>query len=127
MNLNAAKRIDLSKCPWCGMAATSIDEKRQYADWGCGSFKHGPWPYQWENCAHICEVRELEAEIERLRSTNVAGNVETKLKRVRKVTKLKRGQRLIVTVPRTSRIAMKVPEGATVAVDNCRSVCDTDR
>ena len=54
--------MDLSKCPWCGVEATSIDDERGYAEWGCGSFKHGVKPWQGQACV----INELEAQLETL-------------------------------------------------------------
>ena len=57
----------LDKCPWCGAAAICTEPKRGrsgYAEWECGSWKHGDEPVQDVNCV----VNVLEAENERLHS-----------------------------------------------------------
>jgi hypothetical protein len=47
--------------------------------------------------------------------------MEKRPKRVHKSTRLKPGQRLVVTVPRKGKVYMKVPEGTEVAVEQHNS------
>lgn len=57
---------DLSKCPFCGTEALSVEVCRQHAQWGCGSFKRGEKPWQAESC----RINELEALLEKAEAAN---------------------------------------------------------
>jgi len=54
---------DLSTCPFCGCGVKSwLNIEHTRCDWLCGSFKHGPEPYQFPDGA--CRGNELELELD---------------------------------------------------------------
>lgn len=71
----------LPSCPWCGCdIAKVIDAKKGYVEWGCGSFKRGPEPYQ----ADSCRILQLEIQREKLQArTDVLGDADTTIAKLK--------------------------------------------
>ena len=70
------KATDLSLCPWCGCDAVRKPD-REYADWGCGSFKHGPEPYQSTDCKlNVAEATLVLADLSLCTQTQAVADLK---------------------------------------------------
>lgn len=77
----------LARCPFCGVAALPkmrVGQARGFVDWGCGSFLHGPEPYQVVDCKlNVAEARLLVADLLVVDLNEDVGDLKVDLARCR--------------------------------------------